>query len=131
MSSTIDISNAELVVLDVLWNDAPLLSADIVSEVKKTNDWHDKTIKTLLSRLVKKGAIDYQQVGRAYRYFPLVQQADYQQRVSSSVVDRLFSGKVSGLVSGFAQQRDLSQEDVDSLKDIIAQWEKRQESNND
>ncbi|RUO66978.1 BlaI/MecI/CopY family transcriptional regulator [Idiomarina ramblicola] len=131
MNSNIDISNAELTILKVLWESSPRLSADIVIDVQKTHDWHEKTIKTLLSRLVKKGAVDFEKSGRAYCYSPRVNQQDYQKRVSSTLVDRLFSGRLSGLVSGFAQQRDLSRDDVESLKRIIAEWEEQQEQNND
>ncbi|RUO79970.1 transcriptional regulator [Idiomarina tyrosinivorans] len=131
MPSNIDISNAELEILNVLWESSPQFSADIVKTVQQTNDWHEKTIKTLLSRLVNKGAIDFHKSGRAYRYFPLVDQKDYQTKVSSTIVDRLFSGRLSGLVSGFAQQRNLSREDVESLKRIIADWEQQQEQSDD
>lgn len=131
MPKTIDITNAELAILHVLWASSPQLSADIVNKVQQNNDWHEKTIKTLLSRLVKKGAVDFNKSGRAYQYYPLVDQQNYQQHVSSTIVDRLFSGRVSGLVSGFAKQRDLSQEDVESLKKIIADWEQQKGPGND
>ncbi len=122
MASTIDISNAELIILNALWQSSPQLSADIVKGIQKDNDWHEKTIKTLLGRLVKKSAVDFDKAGRVYHYYPLVDQQDYQQRVSLSIVDRLFSGRISDLVSGFAQQRQLSHDDVESLKQIIADW---------
>lgn len=131
MPSTIDISNAELVILNVLWQSSPQRSAEIVKAIQKDNDWHEKTIKTLLGRLVKKGAVDFHKAGRAYHYYPLVEQHDYQQQVSSTIVDRLFSGRISTLVSGFAQQRELSHDDVESLKQIIADWEQQQGKDND
>lgn len=125
MANSIDISNAELVILKVLWQQSPLLSADVVTQVQRTESWHEKTIKTLLNRLVKKHAIDFHKEGRAYLYFPRVSEHDYQKQVSSSVVDRVFSGRVSGLVAGFAEQRSLTAEDVDSLKSLIASWEQK------
>lgn len=131
MKQSADISNSELVILKALWTSSPLLSADIVADVQRSEDWHEKTIKTLLNRLVKKGAVDFQKSGRAYQYFPLIKQAEYQQQVSSSIVDKLFSGRVAGLVTGFAEQRELSRDDVDSLKQIIAQWEQQQERDDD
>ena len=97
MASTIDISNAELIILNALWQSSPQLSADIVKGIQKDNDWHEKTIKTLLGRLVKKSAVDFDKAGREYHYYPLVDQQDYQQRVSLSIVDRLFSGRISDL----------------------------------
>ena len=51
-----DISNAEFDVLDALWEDSPATSADVIARLNKHKDWHEKTVKTLLGRLVKKGA---------------------------------------------------------------------------
>lgn len=130
MATPTDITNAELIILKVLWESSPLLSADIVSRVQRHEDWHEKTIKTLLNRLVKKQAVSFEKSGRAYQYFPAIKKAEYQQAISSRLIDKVFSGRISSLVSGFAQHRNLSNEDVASLKQIIAEWE-QQERNDD
>lgn len=122
----IDISNAELEVMKVLWAEAPLPAATVVERIQQTSDWHEKTVKTLLSRLVQKGALDYQREGRAYFYQPTIAQQDYQHHVGRSFVQRLFAGKVTPLVASFADSDDLSAEDVAELKALIASWEKEQ-----
>ncbi|WP_369742794.1 BlaI/MecI/CopY family transcriptional regulator [Pseudidiomarina sp. PP-1MA] len=128
MTEPVEISNAELVILNVLWQQAPLLSADIVLRVQQQEDWHEKTIKTLLNRLVKKGALSFEKDGRAYRYSPILAQRDYQQRAGSKLINNLFAGSVAGLVAGFAQQGQLSDQDVAQLKAIIAEWEQQEDS---
>ncbi|NVJ64388.1 MAG: BlaI/MecI/CopY family transcriptional regulator, partial [Flavobacteriaceae bacterium] len=67
-----DISNAEFEVLDVLWDDYPATSNDIIARLRHQKDWHDKTVKTLLGRLVKKGVLDYEKQQRQYLYRPLI-----------------------------------------------------------
>lgn len=126
-----DISNAELEVLKVLWQQAPLSANDVAVRVQQDQDWHDKTVKTLLNRLAGKGAISYQKSGRAYLYSPVIEQANYQHKVSSNFVERLFSGRVSPLVAGFAKQGKLSAQDIDELKDLIADWEREQDGPNE
>lgn len=126
MSVAVDVSNAELVVLKVLWQSAPQQSAEIVRQVQQKENWHEKTIKTLISRLVKKNAVGFNKTGRAYEYYPLIKQADYQRQVSTNLINKAFSGRLSGLVAGFAEQGELSKEEVDSLKAIIEQWEEQQ-----
>ena len=128
MTEPVEISNAELVILNVLWQQAPLLSADIVLRVQQQEDWHEKTIKTLLNRLVKKGALSFEKDGRAYRYSPILAQQDYQQRAGSKLINNLFAGSVAGLVAGFAQQGQLSDQDVAQLKAIIAEWEQQEDT---
>jgi len=118
-----DISNAEFEVLDVLWDDYPATSSDIVERLNQKKPWHDKTVKTLLSRLVKKGVVDFDKAQRQYLYRPLIAREDYTKKEASSFVSRLFKGKVAPLVAGFANQNSLSQQDVDELKALIKQWE--------
>lgn len=118
-----DISNAEFEVLDVLWDDYPATSSDIVERLNQKKPWHDKTVKSLLSRLVKKGVVDFDKAQRQYLYRPLIAREDYTKKEATSFVSRMFKGKVAPLVAGFANQNSLSQQDVDELKALIKQWE--------
>ncbi len=118
-----DISNAEFEVLDVLWDDYPATSNEVIARLNNRKDWHDKTIKTLLGRLVKKGVLDYEKQQRQYLYRPLIAREDYTKKETTSFVSRLFKGKVAPLVAGFANQNSLSKQDVDELKALIKQWE--------
>lgn len=122
----IEISNAELEVMKVLWHEAPLPAATIVARLQHTSDWQAKTIKTMLNRLVQKGALDYQQQGRAYLYQPTVTQSDYQRHAGQHFVKRLFSGKVAPLVASFADADNLSQDDIAELKALLAKFEQEQ-----
>ncbi|MCL5050269.1 MAG: BlaI/MecI/CopY family transcriptional regulator [Firmicutes bacterium] len=118
-----DISPAELEVLKVLWRQAPLPAQVIVDEVQKTQDWHAKTVKTLLNRLVKKEVLDFEKQGRSYLYQPTLSKSDYQRQQGKHFINRVFEGKLSPLVAGFANQGTLDQDDIDALKDIIAQYD--------
>lgn len=120
-----EISGAELEVMKVLWQQAPLTANEVV-ELLADADWHEKTVKTLLNRLVAKQAIGFDKDGRAYRYYPLVAKADYQQKESRSFIDKVFGGRLAPLVAGFAGQKQLSADDIAELKQVIAQWEQEQ-----
>lgn len=119
-----DISKAEFEVLDALWESYPASANELIERLNQKKSWHDKTVKTLLNRLVKKQAIGYQKEQRKYLYSPLLERDAYRQSESQSLVERLFSGKISPLVAGFAKNKDLKKEDIEELKDIIAKWEK-------
>ena len=56
MSKTPSISDAEWEVMTVLWADSPLTASDVVDRVATRNQWNPRTVKTLLNRLVSKGA---------------------------------------------------------------------------
>jgi predicted transcriptional regulator len=119
-----EISKTEFEVLNALWEGHPAPASEIISRLNKHKEWHEKTVKTLLSRLVKKQAIDFEKRDRSYFYFPLFERSVYLAKESKSLVGRLFEGKVAPLVAGFANADSLTKDDVDELKSLIEQWEK-------
>jgi predicted transcriptional regulator len=118
-----DISKTEFEVLDVLWEQYPATASEIIHRLNQNKHWHEKTVKTLLSRLVKKHVVDFEKQQRSYLYFPLVERSTYTETESKSLVSRLFGGKVAPLVAGFANSDSLSKEDVHELKSLIQKWE--------
>ena len=116
---SIVISEAESRVMEVLWQAAPLSSEDIVVELLEPTGWHEKTIKTLLNRLLGKGAISAEKDGRRYLYSPLLRREDWQQRESRSLLDRVFGGKVAPLLAHFSQHEKLTAKDVAELRKLI------------
>jgi BlaI family transcriptional regulator, penicillinase repressor len=113
------ISDAESLVMEVLWDKNPATSDDVVAELAKTTDWQEPTVKTLLNRLLKKGAISAERDGRRYLYRPLLKRADYVHAASTTLLDRLFKGRVAPLVAHFSERRKLTKKDIAELKRLI------------
>jgi len=113
------ISEAESVVMDVLWREYPLSAEDVVAALAKTTDWQEPTVKTLLNRLLKKRAIAAEREGRRYLYRPLLKREDYIHAESKGLLDRLFDGRVAPLVAHFSERRKLSRKDIEELKRLI------------
>jgi len=118
-----EITHTELELLKVLWQQSPLTANEIIDQLNKQKPWHEKTVKTLLNRLVKKAAISFEKDKRKYLYFPLLEQEPYQIKESESLITRMFSGRVSPLVAGFAKKNNLEKQDIEELKALIQQWE--------
>jgi Predicted transcriptional regulator len=89
----VTISDAESRVMEVLWQKAPQTSEDIVAALLAPTGWHEKTIKTLLNRLLGKGAVSAEKDGRRYLYSPQLRREDWQRLESRSLLDRVFGGK--------------------------------------
>lgn len=119
-----EISKTEFEVLSALWEHYPASAQDVIERLNKHKDWHEKTVKTLLSRLVKKQAIDFDKQQRSYLYYPLLARESYVISESKSLIRRLFAGRVAPLVAGFAEADSLSRKDIDELKVLIDKWEK-------
>lgn len=113
------ISDAESQIMRALWSRHPLSAEDILAALPQDAGWQLGTVKTLLNRLLNKGALQAQRDGRRYLYEPLVAQAQWEQRESLSLLDRVFGGRLSPLVAHFSAQRRLSAEDAEALRRLL------------
>lgn len=117
--ATVSISEAESRVMEALWRQAPLSSEQIVAAVQSNSDWHEKTIRTLLNRLLSKCAVEATRDGRRYLYAPLLSRAQWQSQESHSLLDRVFGGRVAPLLAHFSQHEKLSAKDVAELRKLV------------
>lgn len=115
------ISPAEMQVMERLWAASPRSAEDLALELGPPNAWSEATVRTLIGRLVKKGAVEAQAEGRRYAYRPSLSRADYEALESESLVDRLFAGELTPLVAQFTRRRRLTAEDLTALRALIAE----------
>jgi predicted transcriptional regulator len=114
------ISDAELVVMEVLWAaDRPLTAIEIADLIGAERGWSLATVKTMLSRLTAKGAITYQQDGRRFLYSPAIEREAYVGRESRRLVDRLFGGRLSPLMAKLAEEDALDEEDIAAIEKLL------------
>jgi BlaI family transcriptional regulator, penicillinase repressor len=124
--ANVSISEAESRVMEVLWQQTPLSSEQIVAAVQSNSDWHEKTIRTLLNRLLSKGAVEASRDGRRYLYAPLLSRAQWQSQESRSLLDRVFGGRVAPLLAHFSQHEKLSAKDLAELRKLIDAIEQKE-----
>jgi BlaI family penicillinase repressor len=118
MFMSIQISEAEAQVMEVLWRQHPL-GADEICTALAAQQWQDATVKTLLNRLLNKGAISAEKDGRRYLYAPLLKREQWLASESKGFLDRMFDGRVAPLVAHFSRHRKLSKTDLADLKRLI------------
>lgn len=113
------ISEAEAVVMEVLWHQSPRSAEEILAEVGPRQGWQEGTVKSLLNRLLKKKAVKAEREGRRYLYTPLLSREKYVSQESKGLLDRLFGGRVAPLVAHFSEQHKLSRKDVAELRRLL------------
>jgi BlaI family transcriptional regulator, penicillinase repressor len=119
------ISETEWEVMQAIWKGHPCTAQEVVSRLQESDStWHPKTVKTLLARLVAKGALAYKTEGRAYHYRPLVTEAECQARASESFLDRVFGGALEPMLAHFVGRKKLSAAEIKELKRLLDQKEK-------
>ena len=113
------ISDAEQTIMEVLWDEAPLTAADVATRIPENRSWNVRTVKTMLARLLAKGALAHEEDGRRYLYRPAVTREEYVARESRRLVDRLFGGRVSPLVAHLAEREALSPADIAEIEALL------------
>ena len=119
----IAISEAESVVMQALWAAGEATAEDLIAQVAGPNGWAEATVRSLINRLLNKGAITAQREGRRYRYQPQLAREDWVADESAGIVDRLFGGRVAPLVAHFGEQGRLSRKDIDELRKLIEDFD--------
>jgi len=113
------ITPAETEIMEALWRRGPLTADELIAELAERQSWGSATVRTLISRLLKKKAIASEREDRRHRYTPLIERARYAHSESQDLLDRLFGGKLAPFVAQFADSQALSDEDVARLKRLI------------
>jgi BlaI family penicillinase repressor len=107
---------AEWEIMKILWDEGPLAARDVFARLPKDRGWAYKTVKTLLSRLVAKGALDYDQIGNSYLYRPAVDRTAATRQEVRSVFERLMSEASSPVLAHFIEEAELSDAEIRQLK---------------
>ena len=113
------VANSELSILQTLWREQPLTIGQIITRLQRQTDWHENTIKTLVSRLHKKGLVSRVKDGRQFFYSPAIEEHQVIQEASNGFLKRFFDGKLSPLVAHFAEQKQISADDIEEIEAIL------------
>ena len=118
----IPITEAESQVMEVLWAASPRTAEEIVLALADTG-WAAATVKTLLNRLLGKGAIRAEAEGRRYRYAPVLQREAWVRGQSEGLLARLFGGRLAPLVAHFGERQPLSRQDIAEIRRLLDRME--------
>jgi BlaI family transcriptional regulator, penicillinase repressor len=113
-------SNAEWEVMKVLWEKGPMVARDVYDALPSGHGWAVKTMKTLLSRLVAKGALEYQQVGNAYLYRARFSREEMTRKEVKGFIRRVLDNSLAPILAHFIEERDsISDEEVSRLRALL------------
>ncbi|WP_061320156.1 BlaI/MecI/CopY family transcriptional regulator [Clostridium botulinum] len=113
------ISAAEWEVMKLLWKESPLTSEKIINSLTEKMDWSTQTVKTFITRLLKKGAIGFEKVGRAYNYYPLISEDECIKAENQSFLQKVYDGAVGMLFTRFLEEETLSEDEIEELEQIL------------
>ena len=115
-----DISDSEWSVMTALWESSPQTASEVTKTLRPTMNWAENTVRTLLTRLVEKGALKTAENASGTRTFiPAVKREACVRAESQSFLDRIFGGAEKPLLVHFAENSKLTAEEVEELKKLL------------
>ena len=122
--TSVRITNAEWEVMAVVWNRAPVAASAVARELLAAKQWTLTTVRTLLRRLVNKGALSQKLDGKRYLYTPRVSMEACVREESDSFWDRVLGRAPASAILHLVRRADLSRADIQELRRILREKEK-------
>lgn len=119
----ISLSNSEWVIMECLWDKAPLTVTQIAKAMEDETGWAKSTTKTLISRMESKRYLRYEDGGKARQYYPAVERSDIVLAETETFLSRLYNGSLGMMVNTLVNQKNLSQREINELRSILDQME--------
>lgn len=119
MARTNTISDAEWLLMQVLWKRSPLSAQEVHAIVAASMDWHPKTVRTLLGRLVEKKAVRRDKIDGAYRFSPVISQEACVRRAGDTFMQRCFSGRAMPMLAHFIERESLAPAEIAELRAML------------
>src|SRR5947199_7634111 len=107
--------------MEPIWAAGACTAADVIRQLRATHDWNHSTIRTLLARLVEKGALDYQVNGSRYIYRAAVSRESCVRHEGRSFLEKAFGGDVEALLAHFVAEASLDRDQLEQLRQLLAQ----------
>ena len=116
MPRLIQISDAEWVVMEVLWQLGSATAADVIAHLAEVKSWNHRTVRSLVTRLVDKGVLAVREAGHRYVYRPAVQREKCVRQESQSFLDKVFAGDAAELLVHFVRHAKITPAEIERLR---------------
>ena len=111
----IRISDAELEVMKIIWEEREVTSLEIIKKLEYCN-WNDNTIRTLINRLIAKKAVGIaKKEGKTYTYVPLIRENEYRRKRGKNFVKQFYNGCFDDMILNFVEANVISKNDLEGL----------------
>lgn len=120
-----EFSSAEWRVMLEVWRHTSVTVNDVHAALHEETGWAYSTVKTMLARLVAKGALEATKSGKQSVFRPLVTRDSARREAAASLLDRVFEGAVGGLFQHLLGERRVSKKDREQILALLAKEEKK------
>lgn len=120
-------TEAELEILQVLWQKGPSTVREVNEEIKKIKpDLGYTTTLKIMQIMTDKKLVKRDTTHRQHVYEAVIQESMVQEGMVKSIIDRFFQGSTKDLIMHALGRESTSDEELDEIKRLINQIEKEQ-----
>jgi BlaI family transcriptional regulator, penicillinase repressor len=120
----VKIAETEWVIMRVIWQQGAVGAAEVIEAVLPQTGWNHRTARTLLNRLVAKGALRAEMAGGRNIYRAKVAESQCVRQESRSFLQKVFQGDASRMLAHFVENEKLTPEQIRELKTLLAAKER-------
>lgn len=113
------LTETEWQVMNVLWARYPTTARGVSERLPERINWAYTTLKTLLSRLVEKGAVKEGKKGNTSVYEPILTRENAQRNALKTLANQAFDGAFGPLMHFLVEDQNLSGDQRDELLEIL------------
>ncbi len=113
------LSEAEWKVMGIVWQRQVATVRDVLEDLQAETGWAYSTVKTLLARLVEKGALRVRKRANVSQFEAAVSQPEARRSAFHSLLDRAFEGTFGSLMQHLVADERLSTRDKQQLRDLL------------
>lgn len=125
MNENISLNNSEWCIMEELWQKQPRTLMQLVHEMKEKQGWSKSTTSTMLRRMQEKGYISFKEGEKARLYFADLRREEVVFRETETFLKRTFGGSLGMLVNTFVERNQLTEEDLEELRQILHRTEEK------
>lgn len=112
------ISDAELIIMQILWENESLTAKQIIESIED-HSWNEKTIRTFINRLVEKEAVSKEMTSEGFKFNAILTKKEYYRDSNHSFLKKMYSGSVKNMFMNFIEDENISDEEMKEIRDFI------------
>lgn len=113
------ISDAEMEVMEIIWSSNNPITSNEIFEKFPEGKWKLTTILTLASRLIEKGVLMSEKIGRNHHYRPVISKSEYKRMRTKGFLKEFHQGSIKNFFAALYCEGEISDEDLNELKDLL------------
>ncbi len=123
----VGLTNSEWHIMENLWEASPKTATQLIKAMEEETGWAKSTTKTVLKRMEQKGYIAYREGEKAREYYAVLMRNEVVESETSSFLNRIYNGSLGLMVNTLVKKRDIPEEEMEELYQIIKEARERRQ----